>query len=598
MDQVEKTENLRSILSLGSLRSRIAKLLGVEADRKESLYIDLSRGSTLFDLVYWLQIIFSSGIATLGLVMNSVAVIIGAMLISPLMGPILAAGLALASGDLVLGIRSITKIFLSSLSAVLFSVLLVIVLPFRELTSEIAARTEPNTLDLLIALFSGAVGSIAVCRDVKGIATSIPGVAIAVALMPPLCVTGYGLGLMMTSDTSTGWRVASGGGLLFLTNLVAITFMAMIVFLAIKLSTASVRRRAEDWEHTDPESAFILHFIERFPRLEQAREIRSLPVRFTLILIPLVAILIPLGQSFARLRSEIATQRHENSIKQQIMAIWQESFQQPGAVARSAPDRVLVSEKEGKVEITMRVFDDQPLNPTEKNQFVKLIAARLERSPEAISLKLTEIPTTSVLASIRELVDEPREPSVSELQASLSERVDNALRDIQLPAGAQLLGREFIVNGPGEMRLNVTYLCETKLEEGSRASVIGTIRNRLNDPLTDVSLERIPTEIGSIDFPGRSTSLPILGILQLDFVGRVMRDNPRLTLLVGGNDAAAVEEGRFGTISDYLESKWQIGRERVARSTDDSGDRRTRLSFQVPSLPPSDPSAEDAPGSN
>lgn len=598
MDQVEKTENLRSILSLGSLRSRIAKLLGVEADRKESLYIDLSRGSTLFDLVYWLQIIFSSGIATLGLVMNSVAVIIGAMLISPLMGPILAAGLALASGDLVLGIRSITKIFLSSLSAVLFSVLLVIVLPFRELTSEIAARTEPNTLDLLIALFSGAVGSIAVCRDVKGIATSIPGVAIAVALMPPLCVTGYGLGLMMTSDTSTGWRVASGGGLLFLTNLVAITFMAMIVFLAIKLSTASVRRRAEDWEHTDPESAFILHFIERFPRLEQAREIRSLPVRFTLILIPLVAILIPLGQSFARLRSEIATQRHENSIKQQIMAIWQESFQQPGAVARSAPDRVLVSEKEGKVEITMRVFDDQPLNPTEKNQFVKLIAARLERSPEAISLKLTEIPTTSVLASIRELVDEPREPSVSELQASLSERVDNALRDIQLPAGAQLLGREFIVNGPGEMRLNVTYLCETKLEEGSRASVIGTIRNRLNDPLTDVSLERIPTEIGSIDFPGRSTSLPILGILQLDFVGRVMRDNPRLTLLVGGNDAAAVEEGRFGTISDYLESKWQIGRERVARSTDDSGDRRTRLSFQVPSLPPSDPSAEAAPGSN
>ncbi|MEO8573933.1 MAG: DUF389 domain-containing protein, partial [Pyrinomonadaceae bacterium] len=243
---------------LGRIRSKIAALLGVENARKEGLYIELAQGSTLFDLVYWLQIVFSAGIATLGLVMNSPAVIIGAMLISPLMGPILAAGLALASGDLVLGIRSMTKIFFSAVAAVGFSVLLVIVLPFRELTSEISARTEPNTLDLFIALFSGAVGSIAVCRDVKGVATSIPGVAIAVALMPPLCVAGYGLGVMITFDASVGGRVAYGGGLLFLTNLVAITFTAMIIFLAIKLVTGRVRKAVEEWEHADPESAFIL----------------------------------------------------------------------------------------------------------------------------------------------------------------------------------------------------------------------------------------------------------------------------------------------------------------------------------------------------
>ena len=80
------------------------------------------------------------------------------MLISPLMNPILASGLALASGDIVLGLRAAVNLFLSSAAAILFAVLLVVILPFREMTAEIEARTQPNVLDLMIALFSGAVG--------------------------------------------------------------------------------------------------------------------------------------------------------------------------------------------------------------------------------------------------------------------------------------------------------------------------------------------------------------------------------------------------------------------------------------------------------
>jgi uncharacterized hydrophobic protein (TIGR00271 family) len=203
--------------------SFFARALSVDAERKTELFLDLSRAATLKDIVYWLQIFFSVGIATLGLVLNSPAVIIGAMLISPLMNPILASGLALASGNLVPGLRAAFNLFLSCAAAIFFAVLLVVILPFREMTTEIAARTQPNVLDLLIALFSGAVGSVAICREVKGVVTSIPGVAIAVALMPPLCVVGYGIALALVFDSETGWRVASGGGLLFLTNLVAIT---------------------------------------------------------------------------------------------------------------------------------------------------------------------------------------------------------------------------------------------------------------------------------------------------------------------------------------------------------------------------------------
>lgn len=155
----------------------------------------------------------------MGLTLGSPAVIIGAMLISPLMGPIMAAGLALAAGDFILTVRSVANIIVSSAIAIAFATVLVVLLPFREMTAEIAARTQPNTLDLVVALFSGAVGALATSKSLRGVATSIPGVAIAVALMPPLCVTGYGVGVLLTLERAQGIGILRGGALLFVTNL-------------------------------------------------------------------------------------------------------------------------------------------------------------------------------------------------------------------------------------------------------------------------------------------------------------------------------------------------------------------------------------------
>ena len=580
-------------------RARVALLIGVEAEKKENLYLELSRGATVFDLVYWLQILFAAGIATLGLVMNSPAVIIGAMLISPLMGPILAAGLALASGDVILGVRSVVKLFLSCATAVAFAVLLVALLPFREMTDEIAARTQPNTLDLFIALFSGAVGSIAVCREVKGVATSIPGVAIAVALMPPLCVAGYGLGLILTFDRATGWRVASGGGLLFLTNLVAITFTAMLVFLAVKLSTAQIRKRAEEWGHEDPETLFFLKIIERFPRLEEAREIRSLPVRFTMILIPLVAILVPLSRSFDRLQDEIASQRSENVTRAEILEIWQKSFQKkPDGASRSTIDQLTVVNKNDKLAIDMRVFDDEPYTADEKKRFAQQVAERLGRPLESLDLRLTEIPTTLGLASMREREKKTETPSVSEIQAELWRQVDGALDRVELPPNARILNRRLLIDGTNAMNLQIVYLCDTNLDPTIQNAVIDKIRADLADRSATVSLERIPTEAGFIEFPRGSASLPVLGMLQLDFAGRVMRENPALTLAVGANARNEAEkktyDERVRAISEYLASRWQISPTRISTSESETpADGRTGIGFQIggatPAVSPSPP---------
>lgn len=568
-------------------RSRMSKLLGIEPEKKENLYLELSRGATLYDLVYWLQIFFAAGIATLGLVMNSPAVIIGAMLISPLMGPILALGLALASGDMILGLRSLAKLTLSVILAIFFAVSLVTLLPFREMTDEIAARTQPNTLDLFIALLSGAVGSIATCRDVKGVVTSIPGVAIAVALMPPLCVTGYGLGLIMTFNQISGWRIASGGGLLFLTNLVAITLTAMIVFLIVRLNTPRIKAKAEEWEHTDPESAYILNFIERFPRLARAREIRNLPVRFVMILLPLVIILIPLSRAFSQLQNEIAQQRKENVIREESLKLWQQYFQnKPNGAARSTIDKLTVLEKDEKLNIELRLFDEETYTPEEKQRYVKMIAASLNRPPETISLRLTEIPTTSALATLRSQEKEVRvaPQSAAELQADLWQQVDTALKTVALPPDSQLLSRQIITYGTDSLNIRLVYLGENNLTIDAQNSVVQSVRSGLKDENAVVALERIPTDIGFIDFPRNSASTPILAMMQLDYVGRVMHENPALQLSIAGQprkgERREISDERLRSVASYLETRWQIPPGKINSYAEAQPEGKMRLKFQ------------------
>lgn len=567
-------ENNQTLVFFRWLRIKLptffARSLGVGAERKAALFLDLSRAATLKDIVYWLQIVFAAGIATLGLVLNSPAVIIGAMLISPLMNPILASGLALATGDIVLGLRAFFSLLLSCAAAIAFAVLLVVILPFREMTSEIAARTQPNVLDLLIALFSGAVGSVAICREVKGVVTSIPGVAIAVALMPPLCVVGYGIGLALVFDTATGWRVAAGGGLLFLTNLVAITLTAMLVFLALRIDTPEVREKVEAWEQTDPESHFFINRMQRFPGLEKARVVHSFPLRALMILLPLILILIPLSGAFSQLKNEIVRKQRESRIRQIVTDVWQEKFQKKfDGASRSSVDQLAVSEKDDKLNINLRVFDDEPYSLNEKKECAKLIAAKLERPTESINLNLTEIPTVSVLDQLERTREEkpPAPPTVAELQTKLLERVEIALSDFELPAPARILRKQIVTGLQTPLEVKIIYLSDARISSETENALLEKVRQSLNYDQATVSLERVAAQIGEIDFARNQVALPLAGMMQLDFAGRMMRENPNLTLSVAGNsrqnEPKEITARRIGAIVEYLETRWQIAPEKI-----------------------------------
>lgn len=160
-----------------------------EADKKDVLdnvKANISfRGSNLWILACAIIV------ASIGLNMNSTAVVIGAMLISPLMGPIVGAGFALGMYDFELFKKALKNLFIATIVGLVVSAFYFYLSPFKETQSEILSRTSPTIYDILIAFFGGLVGVIAITRVEKG--NPIPGVAIATALMPPLCTAGYGL---------------------------------------------------------------------------------------------------------------------------------------------------------------------------------------------------------------------------------------------------------------------------------------------------------------------------------------------------------------------------------------------------------------------
>lgn len=167
-------------------------------------------------------LIFAIFVASLGLNVNSTAVVIGAMLISPLMSPIMGIGLGIGINDMDLVRKAVNNYLIAALTGLITSTIFFLISPLSDAHSEILSRTSPNIYDVLIALFGGLAGIIATSSKQKG--NVIPGVAIATALMPPLCTAGYGLATLQ-------FNFFIGAFYLFIINTV---FISLATFLMVR----------------------------------------------------------------------------------------------------------------------------------------------------------------------------------------------------------------------------------------------------------------------------------------------------------------------------------------------------------------------------
>ncbi|MBQ0030483.1 MAG: TIGR00341 family protein [Bacteroidales bacterium] len=192
------------------------------------------KGSNLWILVCAILI------ASLGLNMNSTAVIIGAMLISPLMGPIMGIGLGIGIGEGSLVRSSAKNLFVATLFSLLASAIYFWISPINDARSELLARTQPTIYDVMIAFFGGFAGIIATGSKTKG--NILPGVAIATALMPPLCTAGYGLATFQ-------WKFLYGALYLFSINAVYIGLATWMGTKLLRLPQA--HKDGDEAERTD-----------------------------------------------------------------------------------------------------------------------------------------------------------------------------------------------------------------------------------------------------------------------------------------------------------------------------------------------------------
>ncbi|MFI0428400.1 DUF389 domain-containing protein [Mariniflexile sp. HMF6888] len=231
VEQTKEAMKQDAIGLLASIKRFFRELLDFREDTDRDATIQAIKNDIPFKGATAWILVCSIFVASIGLNANSTAVVIGAMLISPLMGPILGIGLSVSINDIDTLRKSLINfgvmIFLSVLTAFLFFWLF----PLSEESSELLARTKPDIRDVLIAFFGGL--ALIIARTKRGtIASVIFGVAIATALMPPLCTVGYGLSVALEDDFSKGMKFALGALYLFTINTI---FIALATFLVVKV---------------------------------------------------------------------------------------------------------------------------------------------------------------------------------------------------------------------------------------------------------------------------------------------------------------------------------------------------------------------------
>jgi uncharacterized hydrophobic protein (TIGR00271 family) len=450
--------------------TRLQQWLKIDPMNRPAVYAQVYGGADLLSLNYWLGIVFSAGIATFGLIQDSPAVIIGAMLISPLMGPIMATGLGLAVGDLYLALKAIFNLVASVTVAVALSGCIVWLLPFHSATTEILSRTNPTLLDLGIALFSGLAGSVVVGRAGGDGLTALPGVAIAVALMPPLCSVGFGFG----SGLNT--RIIGGAGLLFLTNLVAIITSAFAVFLLIGMNAGELGEQMTK----SRDGEFLAKRLAKGRAHKVLIHSGSLGWRILVLVILMGATAIPLKTAFVQLTQEVAAR---STVQQVVKGL--------------LPPDALVSQQVdvGRNNIAVRLFSTQEV-PEEKQLTAQQAIQR--RSGRSTHLSVSSVASQSQLAEMMGRLSAPPPPaplappppSLEDVRTDLIKRLTPVLSGIW-PAKAPLAGFDIAMSAQG-VTLDAQYQSVRDLTPIALGLIAKQLQDQLQLPTLLLNARRVP----------------------------------------------------------------------------------------------------------
>jgi len=431
------SDNDRSVSKgvIAALQRRIAAAFGLTDDDLRERVAEMLPRSGAPAASYWLQLVLAMGIATLGLVLGSTAVVIGGMLVSPLMGPIVELGMGLAVGSPFLVLRSAIKVGLSVVVVVTCSMVLVRLLPFHEVTQEIASRTSPTALDLAVAVFCAAAAAFTTMKKDSSTSATAAGTAIGIALVPPLGVIGYGLG---TNDSHT----ARGAALLFTANFAAIVLFAVVAFVLFGFNRVEVHALEEaELQRTGGQAvgraarSLYRFFHSRYGSL----------MRFVTPLVLVGAIFIPLRSALREVAWEVATR---SAVRQILGGLSQQVVRSTVSVERHSVDvRIVIIGSADRARALKQQLSTKIAAAAGTAPFVEVVAV-----PDLETLKRAVVPIGPPSPP------PPQAPVESDL-ASLRTRTVAALTHRWPTEAAGTLQRwRLDLTAPGKVELHVFHL--------------------------------------------------------------------------------------------------------------------------------------------
>lgn len=461
------------------LEEAAGEQLGVNRWDRPLIFRETADAAVDNGLPYWLVLVLSGAIATLGLALDSSAVVIGAMLVAPLLAPIMGLSLAMAVGDSRLAVQCFAVVGGSLVAVVATAAGLTALLPFRAVTLEISSRIHPTTLDLGVAVCSGLVGAVVTVARGHRLSAAIPGVAVAVALIPPLAVTGFGM--------AAGWRtdVIWGALLLLGANLAGIVLSGVLVFLLVGMHRSDVVDAAREW-HGGAAPNGVARLVCRLPVLSRAGRFGSAFGRAGLVLGFVVALGIPLT---AALKEVVREARVRRAVTEAVALL-------EGEGTTSVLGRQVEIGSDSTV-ARIRVATTVGVS-SEAREAARRRASELAGEP--VSLRLEQLPASAGDASALQAIlrggadrrtgDEATWP---ETVARAREALEGAAWSLPFPDGTEPIGVVLALGGggtgAGADSVEVAYLAASPLEPQAVEVLGGALRRAVGHPELRTSFE-------------------------------------------------------------------------------------------------------------
>jgi cell volume regulation protein A len=459
----------------------MSQLFGILPEEREWRYIEAIKAASFAQPQFWVLIFFGAALTTLGLVINQSAIIIGAALIIPIAWPVIAAGMALAVGDIYLFLKLLAKLALVAALTALLAASFSGLLPFSAATAEIAARTKPTILDFMVAFFAGMAGSVMLFSKRKMLQL-LPGAILAIVLLPPLSVIGFGLANRINIE------IFRGGAVLFAANFFAAILGASLIYALVGMPEVAALKGIHDWKQRELAQPLVALIFTRLRLKNLAGKTGSVRSRMVVSAVFLLALVIPLQMAFNQLS-------HEFRARQAIAEV-QKMFELP---KRSVIINSASSIGDNSIAVRLHVATNSFFTNSDIRRFEERIsdhtgmAARLDLVQSLSNLgesrKIGDILQPEPLASAK------YGSSIPEITNNLRKEMERILPAIGLPQFIAILRIGTDLNfGQTLPGFRIEYLSDAPLHEDAKELLTNLLKNKMALTTEEIHLIHIPAK--------------------------------------------------------------------------------------------------------